>query len=79
VIHFLDETSCQELGDLLAYGLAPLIIETTQVLVHGLGTQPDAELFLGDLPQDAWHVKGLPCEGIMIGMHEVDERAFLFG
>jgi hypothetical protein len=53
VIHFLDETSCQELGDLLTYGPTPLIIEIAQVLVHGLGTHPDAELMLGDLPRDA--------------------------
>jgi hypothetical protein len=49
------------------------------VLVHGLGTRPNAELVLGDLPRDAWHVKGLPCKGITIGMQKVNERAFLFG
>jgi hypothetical protein len=53
VIHFLDETSCQELGDLLIYGPTPLIIETAQALVHGLGTRPDAELVLGNLPRYA--------------------------
>jgi hypothetical protein len=79
VIHFLDETSCQELGDLLAYGPAPLLIKIAQALVHGLGTRPDAELVLSDLPRDAWHVRGLPCEVITIGVQEVDERTFLFG
>jgi hypothetical protein len=33
VVHFLDETGCQELGDLLAYGSAPLIIEVAKALV----------------------------------------------
>jgi hypothetical protein len=79
VIHFLDETSCQELGDLLAYGPAPLIIQTAQALVHGLGTRPDAELVLDDFPRDARHVRGLPSEGIMISAQEVNERTFLFG
>jgi hypothetical protein len=47
--------------------------------VHGFGTRLDAKLMSGDLPRNARHVKGLPCEGIMIGAYEVDERAFLFG
>ena len=34
---------------------------------------------LGDLPWYAWHVRGLPCEDITIGMQEVDVLAFLFG
>ena len=33
---------------------------------------------LGDLLWYAWHVRGLPCEDIAIGMQEVDELAFLF-
>jgi hypothetical protein len=50
VIHILDETSCRELGDLLTYGPTPLIIETAQALVRGLGTRSDAELMLGNFP-----------------------------
>jgi hypothetical protein len=42
-------------------------------------TQLDAKLVLGDLPRNAWHVRGLPCEGITIGKQEVNEHAFLFG
>ena len=33
----------------------------------------------GDLPQYAWHVRGLPCEDIAISVQEVNELAFLFG
>jgi hypothetical protein len=79
VVHFLDETGCHALGNLLAYGPVPLIIEVMQALVHGLGTQLDAKVVLSDLPRNACHVRRLPCEGIMIGTQEVDERAFLFG
>ena len=31
-----DEPSCQEFGDLLAYGPAPLIVKATQALLGGL-------------------------------------------
>jgi hypothetical protein len=53
VIHLLDEAGCQELGDLFTYGSAPLVVKMAQVLLHGLGTQLDAKLVLGDLPRDA--------------------------
>jgi hypothetical protein len=53
VVHFLDETGSQELVDLLAYSLVPLIIEAAQVLVHGFGTRLDAKLMLGDLEWNA--------------------------
>ena len=31
-----DESCCQELGDLFAYGPTPLVVETTQALLGGL-------------------------------------------
>ena len=31
-----------------------------------------------DFPQNAWHVGGLPCKDVFVGMEEVDEHAFLF-
>ena len=34
---------------------------------------------LGDLPQDAWHIRGFPHKDIFVIVEEVDERAFLFG
>ena len=33
---------------------------------------------LGDFPQDAWHVRGFPCEDVSVCAEEADERAFLF-
>ena len=33
----------------------------------------------GDLPRDAWHIRGFPCKNVFVIAEEVDERAFLFG
>jgi hypothetical protein len=41
VVHFLDETGCHALGNLLAYGPVPLIIEAAQMLVNRFGTRID--------------------------------------
>ena len=34
---------------------------------------------LGNLPRDAWHIRGFPRKDIFVIAEEVDERAFLFG
>jgi len=34
---------------------------------------------LGDLPRDAWHIRGFPCKNVFVVVEEVDEGAFLFG
>jgi hypothetical protein len=34
---------------------------------------------LDDLPQNAQHVRGTPCEHVSIGAEEVNEHYFLFG
>ena len=34
---------------------------------------------LGDLPRDAWHIRGFARKDVFVAMEEVDERAFLFG
>ena len=34
---------------------------------------------LGDIPQNAWHVRGFPCKDVFVGTEEVDKHAFLFG
>ena len=34
---------------------------------------------LGDLPRDAWHIRGFPRNDVFVIVEEVDERAFLFG
>ena len=36
VVYLFDESDCQEFGDLLAYGPAPLIVKAMQVLLGGL-------------------------------------------
>jgi hypothetical protein len=33
---------------------------------------------LGDLPRDAWHIRGAPREDVRVGAEEVDEHYFLF-
>jgi hypothetical protein len=33
---------------------------------------------LGDLPRDAWHVRGTPREDVGVGAEEVDKHHFLF-
>ena len=39
----------------------------------------DFQGILGDLPQDAWHIRGFPHKDVFVIVEEVDERAFLFG
>ena len=34
---------------------------------------------LGDLPRDAWHIRGFPRKDVFVVVEEVNERAFLFG
>ena len=33
---------------------------------------------LGDLPQNAWHIRGFPRKEVFVAAEEVNERAFLF-
>ena len=32
----------------------------------------------GDLPRNAWHIRGFPRKDVFVAAEEVDERAFLF-
>ena len=34
---------------------------------------------LGDLPRNAWHIRGFPHKDVFVVAEEVDEHAFLFG
>ena len=34
---------------------------------------------IGDLPWNAWYIRGLPRKDVFVAIEEVDERAFLFG
>ena len=79
VEYLSDESSYQELGGLFAYGPTPLVVEAAQALLSELQARDEAQCVLDDLLRCAWHVRGLPCEDIMIGTQEVNELAFLFG
>ena len=39
----------------------------------------DFQGMLGDLPQDAWHIRGFPRKDVFVVAEEADERTFLFG
>ena len=39
----------------------------------------DFQGMLGDLPRNAWHIRGFPRKDVFVVAEEVDERAFLFG
>ena len=34
---------------------------------------------LGDLPRNAWHIRGFPRKDVSVVAEEVNKRAFLFG
>ena len=38
----------------------------------------DFQGMLGDLPRNAWHIRGFPRKDVFVAVEEVDERAFLF-
>ena len=38
----------------------------------------DFQGMLGDLPQNAWHIRGLPRKDVFVAVEEVDESTFLF-
>ena len=79
MVYFLNESCGQQFGYLLADGPAFLLVEAAQALLHRLGAREDLESMLGELPRDAWHIRGFPCKDIFVVVEEVDERAFLFG
>ena len=39
----------------------------------------DFQGMLGDLPRNAWHIRGFPHKDVFVAVEEVDDRAFLFG
>ena len=39
----------------------------------------DLQGMLGDLSQNAWHIRGLPRKDVFVAVEEFDERVFLFG
>jgi hypothetical protein len=78
VEHLLDEACLEELPQLYFDRPAPLFIKVAQLLLHGAGVRQDIKGVLGDLPQDAWHIRGAPCNDVSVGTEEVDEHHFLF-
>jgi hypothetical protein len=78
VEHFLDKPSLEELPQLRSDRLPPLLVEVVEPLLHGAGVRYDVKGVLGDLPRDAWHVRGAPRKDVGVGAEEVDEHHFLF-
>ena len=76
--YFPDEPSGQQFCYLFADGPAFFFVEAAQALLHRLGAWVDFQGMLGNLPQDAWHIRGFPRKDVFVVAEEVDERAFLF-
>ena len=49
------------------------------MLLLWLGAWVNLQGMLGDLPRNAWHIRGFPRKDVFVTVEEVDERAFLFG
>ena len=77
--YLLDESSRQQLVDLLPDGPALLLIESAHALLHGFGGGSDVQGVLGDFPRYARHVQGTPRKYVGICAEKVDEHCFLFG
>jgi hypothetical protein len=78
VEHFLDEPGLEELPQLYSGRPVPLFIKAAQSLLYGVGVRQDIKGVLGDLPRDAWHIRGAPREDVGVGAEKVDEHHFLF-
>ena len=79
MVYFPDEYSSQQFRYFFADGPTLFLVEAAQVLLHRLGAKVDFQGMLGDLPRDAWHIRGFPRKDVFVIAEEVDERAFLFG
>jgi hypothetical protein len=78
VEHLLDESDLEELSQLHSNRPALLFVKAAQPLLHGAGVRYDIKGVLGDLPRDAWHIRGAPRKDVSIGAEKVDEHHFLF-
>ena len=76
--HFLDESGLEELPQLRSDRPSPFLVEAAQPLLNSASVRQDIKGVLGDLPRDAWHVRGAPRENVGVGAEEVDEHCFLF-
>src|SRR5688500_5998412 len=77
--YLFDEPCSHQLVDLLAYGSVLLFVKAAQVLLHGSGSSSDIQRVLGDIPRNAWHIRGTPRKNFGICVEKVDEHCFLFG
>lgn len=78
MVYFPYEPYCKELGDLFADGLVLFFIEAMKLLGKRSSRQLDVLGVLGDFCWDPQHLRGLPDKDIIVGLEEVDDRAFLF-
>ena len=76
--YLLDESGLQKLVHLPADRPSLELVGALQALLDQLGVRQDIKGVLGDLPQNARHVRGAPREDVSIGAEKVDEHHFLF-
>ena len=79
MVYLPDESGGRQFCFLFTDGPALFLVKAMQALLHRLGAWMDFQGMLGDLPQNAWHIRGFPCKDVFVVVEEVDERAFLFG
>ena len=68
----------QEPGHLFTNGFPPLFIKPSKELPDRLKSRINIESVLSEFSRYTWHVRGLPCENVLILTDELDERTFLF-
>ena len=74
----MDESSVEELADLLADKLLALWRLPPDLLLHWSGVRMHGQMMLDHLPRDPGHVGRLPGKHVYVSPEEGDERAFLF-
>ena len=79
MVDLLDEPGRQQFLDLLPVDPSLFFIESAQTLLHRLRASSNLKGVLGDIPRYAGHVRGTPCEHILVCAEKVDEHHFLFG
>jgi hypothetical protein len=77
--YLLDEPGLQQLANLLPDCPVLLLVEAAQSLLHWFGVGLDLQGVLGDIPQDARHVRGTSREYVMVHAKKVNKHGFLFG
>jgi hypothetical protein len=78
MMDLFDETSAQQLPDLLTDEILPLNGLSLRLLTHRFGVMVDLQMVLDHLPGDPRHLRRFPSEYVGICLEEGDERDFLF-